>query len=290
MRERSTGVSFRGSLETAYRACLGSRTANRVFLELGEWDVGTTEEFYAAARTIDWSAHIAPGATLACDFSGRHPAITHTHFGALKLKDAIVDSLRESSGFRPDISTERPSVRVHAHAQRSKITISLDLSGESLHRRGYRGPAGEAPLKENVAAGVLLRAGWPELAAAGAEFLDPMCGSGTFVIEAAMIAADIAPGLGRDYFGFLGWRQHDAALWERLRAEAGARAQVRRRSVARSSAARTATPMPSAPPAPMPNAPASMPSCASRCSRSARRASRCAARSSDAATAAEHRR
>jgi 23S rRNA (guanine2445-N2)-methyltransferase / 23S rRNA (guanine2069-N7)-methyltransferase len=223
VRERSTGVSFHGSLEVAYRACLESRTANRVFLELGEWEVASADDYYAAARRIDWPTHLGPGATLACDFSGRHPAITHTHFGALKLKDAIVDSLRDSSGFRPDVSTERPSVRVHAHAQKSKITISLDLSGESLHRRGYRGAAGEAPLKENVAAGVLLRAGWPELAAGGAEFLDPMCGSGTFVIEAALIAADIAPGLTRDYFGFLGWRQHDAALWQRLRDEATAR-------------------------------------------------------------------
>jgi 23S rRNA (guanine2445-N2)-methyltransferase / 23S rRNA (guanine2069-N7)-methyltransferase len=223
VRERSTGVSFVGSLEVAYRACLESRTANRVFLELGEWEVATADDYYAAARQIDWSLHFVQGATLACDFSGRHPAITHTHFGALKLKDAIVDGLRDSSGFRPDISTERPSVRVHAHAQKSKIAISLDLSGESLHRRGYRGAAGEAPLKENVAAGVLLRAGWPELAATGAEFLDPMCGSGTFVIEAALIAADMAPGLAREYFGFLGWRQHDAALWERIRAAATAR-------------------------------------------------------------------
>ncbi|HEU4625350.1 MAG TPA: bifunctional 23S rRNA (guanine(2069)-N(7))-methyltransferase RlmK/23S rRNA (guanine(2445)-N(2))-methyltransferase RlmL [Steroidobacteraceae bacterium] len=223
VRERSTGVTFAGTLDVAYRACLHSRTANRVFLELGEWDVATADDFYAAARRIDWSAHLAPAATLACDFSGRHPAITHTHFGALKLKDAIVDSLRESSGFRPDISTDRPSVRVHAHAQNGKVAISIDLSGESLHRRGYRGSQGEAPLKENVAAGVLLRSGWPELAAAGAEFLDPMCGSGTFVIEAALIAADIAPGLTRDYFGFLGWRGHDAPLWERLRAEAVAR-------------------------------------------------------------------
>ena len=105
---------------------------------------------------------------------------------------------------------------MHAHAHGTAITLSIDLSGDSLHRRGYRGAAGEAPLKENVAAGVLLRAGWAELAAQGAEFLDPLCGSGTFCIEAALIAADRAPGLGRDYFGFLHWRAHDAALWERL--------------------------------------------------------------------------
>ena len=218
VRERSTGVAFTGSLEIAYRACLESRIANRVFLQIAEFEAGTADEFYAWAKRIPWAEHIAPGATIACDFTGKHPAITHTHFGALKLKDAIVDVLRETAGFRPDVSLDQPSVRVHAHANRSKISLSLDLSGESLHRRGYRSAGGEAPLKENVAAGVLVRAGWPALAAAGAEFLDPMCGSGTFVIEAAMIAADIAPGLGREYFGFLGWRQHDDALWQRLQA------------------------------------------------------------------------
>ena len=222
-RDRSTGVAFSGDLALAYRACLRSRLANRVFLELARFEARTTEDFYAGARTIDWALHLGPGATLACDFSGRHPQISHTHFGALKLKDAIVDSLRESLGSRPDIALERPSVRVHAHANNNDITISLDLSGESLHRRGYRGAAGEAPLKENVAAGMLMRCGWPQMAAAGAEFLDPMCGSGTLVIEAALIAADRAPGLSREYFGFLGWRGHDAALWESVRNDAEAR-------------------------------------------------------------------
>jgi len=231
-RERATGVSFSGSLETAYRACLWSRVANRVFLEVARFEVADAEQFYAALRRVDWSAHLghAPRATaaptLACDFSGQHPTITHTHFGALKLKDAIVDSLRDSCGWRPSIELDRPSVRVHAHANGNQVVVSLDLSGESLHRRGYRGAAGEAPLKENVAAGVLLRSGWPEMAAAGAEFLDPMCGSGTFVIEAALIAADRAPGLGRDYFGFLGWAGHDPGVWSRLLEEARERATV----------------------------------------------------------------
>ena len=224
LRERSTGVAFTGSLESAYRACLWSRTANRVFLELASFEARDAQEFHAAVRRIDWTAHLEPGATLACDFSGRHPAITHTHFGALKLKDGIVDAVREATGSRPDIALERPGVRVHAHANGTRVTVAIDLAGESLHRRGYRGGAGEAPLKENVAAGMLLRAGWESLAVQGAEFLDPLCGSGTLCIEAALIAGDRAPGLTRDYFGFLGWRGHDAPLWERLRAEAVTRA------------------------------------------------------------------
>jgi len=226
VRERTTGVAFAGTLETAYRTCLESRLANRVFLELARFEAPTAEAFYGAARAIDWSQHLASRATLACDFSGKHPAITHSHFGALKLKDAIVDALRDATGARPDIVLDRPGVRVHAHARGGEITLSIDLSGESLHRRGYRGAAGEAPLKENVAAGVLARAGWVELAAAGAQFLDPMCGSGTLVIEAALMAAGCAPGLHRSYFGFLGWRGHDEALWRRVREQARARCRA----------------------------------------------------------------
>jgi 23S rRNA (guanine2445-N2)-methyltransferase / 23S rRNA (guanine2069-N7)-methyltransferase len=223
-RERAGGVAFSGTLATAYRACLWSRTANRVFLELAQFEAADAQAFYAGVRALDWSAQLAPGATLACDFSGRHPAIAHSHFGALKLKDAIVDSLREARGTRPDVRLEQPDVRVHAHAYGSHITVALDLSGDSLHRRGYRGEAGEAPLKENVAAALLLRAQWPELAARGEACCDPLCGSGTLCIEAAMIAGERAPGLTRSYFGFLGWRGHDAALWEQLLAQARARA------------------------------------------------------------------
>ena len=223
VRERTTGVAFSGTLETAYRACLESRLANRVFLEIAGFEADSADAFYSGAREVDWSQHLGPRATLACDFSGKHPTITHSHFGALKLKDAIVDALRDRSGARPDIVLDRPSVRVHAHAHGTKITLSIDLAGESLHRRGYRGAAGEAPLKENVAAGVLMRAGWPELAAAGAQFLDPMCGSGTLVIEAALIAAHCAPALRREYFGFLGWAGHEAALWQRMCEDARAR-------------------------------------------------------------------
>ncbi|HYK25817.1 MAG TPA: bifunctional 23S rRNA (guanine(2069)-N(7))-methyltransferase RlmK/23S rRNA (guanine(2445)-N(2))-methyltransferase RlmL [Steroidobacteraceae bacterium] len=226
VRERSSGVACVGSLEVAYRACLGSRLANRILLEISSFEAADASEFYDEAHALDWVRHVGRGATLACDFSGRHPTITHTHFGALKLKDAVCDRLREATGSRPDVQPERPSVRVHAHATGTRIVLSIDLSGESLHRRGYRAGAGEAPLKENVAAGMLLRAGWRELAARGGEFLDPLCGSGTLVIEAAMIAAEIAPGLRREHFGFLGWRGHDAELWARVRQEAEERARL----------------------------------------------------------------
>jgi 23S rRNA (guanine2445-N2)-methyltransferase / 23S rRNA (guanine2069-N7)-methyltransferase len=226
VRERAGGVTFVGNLECAYRACLWSRIANRVFLEVAQFEARDAEEFYAAIARIDWTAHLGPTATLACEFSGRHPLITHTHFGTLKLKDGIVDGLRAATGVRPHVALERPDVRVHAHAHGTHVTVSIDLAGESLHRRGYRGAAGEAPLKENVAAGVLMRSQWPQLAAHSAEFLDPLCGSGTFCIEAALLAADRAPGLTRQYFGFLGWRGHDAPLWARLREEAEARARA----------------------------------------------------------------
>ncbi len=223
VRERSSGVIFHGTLEAAYRACLGSRLANRILLELARFDAADAEQLYREVRALDWSRHIGPSTTIACDFTGRHPTVTHTHFGALKVKDALCDALREQVGFRPDVARERPGVRIHAHASDTRITLSIDLSGESLHRRGYRAEAGEAPLKENVAAGVLLRAGWGKLAADGAPFLDPLCGSGTLAIEAAMIAADMAPARHRAYFGFLGWRGHDAALWSAVREAAEAR-------------------------------------------------------------------
>ena len=234
VRERTLQVAFSGPLECAYRACLWSRIANRVYLELACFEAHDAREFHAAVAALDWTAQLAPGATLACDFSGRHPSITHTQFGALKLKDGIVDALRAATGSRPDVSRTRPDVRVHAHAHGTHITLSIDLSGESLHRRGYRAAAGEAPLKENLAAGILLRAGWQELAGVGsgrsveapAQFLDPLCGSGTLCIEAALIAADRAPGLTREYFGFLNWRGHDAALWARLCTEAHGRARA----------------------------------------------------------------
>lgn len=230
LRERAAGVMFEGVLETGYRACLWSRVASRVLLQLAQFEAATEQQFHAAVRAMDWRAHIDPVRTLACEFTGTHPQITHSHFGALRLKDGICDSLRDATGRRPDVALSRPAVRIHAHANGTQITLSLDLAGEGLHRRGYRQQAGEAPLRENVAAGMLLRMGWPQCAQRGGSFLDPMCGAGTLAIEAALMATERAPGLLRDYFGFLGWCGHDAALWRRLldeareRAAAGARA------------------------------------------------------------------
>ena len=223
VRERALGVEFTGALAVAYRACLESRVASRVFLLVGEFEAPGEAQFYDALRAIDWRPHLDPARTLACDFTGKHPQITHTGFGALRLKDAICDQLRDATGRRPDIAPERPAVRVHAHANGPKIAVSIDLSGEGLHRRGYRTQAGEAPLRENLAAGMLLRAGWAEKAQHAGEFLDPMCGSGTLVVEAAMIAAGIAPGSRRHYFGFFGWLGHDKAAWDAVKRDAQAR-------------------------------------------------------------------
>jgi 23S rRNA (guanine2445-N2)-methyltransferase / 23S rRNA (guanine2069-N7)-methyltransferase len=227
IRERSHDVKFQGSLEAGYRACLWSRTATRVLLSVGSIEAKTSRELFEGAKRIDWRRHLAPGATLACECSGANAAIRHTIYGSQLLKDAVCDSLRESTGQRPDIEPERPDVRLHLHVEPSTALVSVDFSGESLHRRGYRTEGGRAPLKENVAAAILLRAGWVDLERAGGALLDPMCGSGTFLTEAALIAGDIAPALGREYFGFLGWQGHDPELWGRLRAEALARRAAR---------------------------------------------------------------
>jgi 23S rRNA (guanine2445-N2)-methyltransferase / 23S rRNA (guanine2069-N7)-methyltransferase len=227
IRERSHDVKFQGTLEVGYRTCLWSRTATRVLLSLGSIDATSSKNIYEAVKRIDWREHIAPGATLACDSSGGNESIRHTIYGSQLLKDAVCDNLRDATGERPNIKPERPDVLLHLHVEGATALLSVDFSGESLHRRGYRSEGGRAPLKENVAAAVLLRAGWPAIAEQGGVLLDPMCGSGTFLTEGALIAADAAPAIDRDYFGFLGWRGHDAESWERLRTEARARRAAR---------------------------------------------------------------
>jgi 23S rRNA (guanine2445-N2)-methyltransferase / 23S rRNA (guanine2069-N7)-methyltransferase len=223
LHETSGGVSFEGPLATGYRVLLESRLASRVLLEVAHAPVATADDFYALGRAIDWRQHMDPRGTLACEFTGKHAAINNTHFGALKLKDAIVDQLRDTTRQRPSIETQRPDLRVHAHAGRHGVALLIDLAGDSLSRRGYRLAGGEAPLRENLAAGILMRAGWPRIAKEGGELLDPMCGSGTFVIEAAWMATDTAPGLLRDFWGFQGWRGHEPAVWNELVAAARAR-------------------------------------------------------------------
>ena len=223
LRAGLAGVRFRGDLGVAYGACLWSRLAGRILLPLKSFPCVTEEQLYAGVKGIRWGEHLGAGGTLAVDFTSTRSRLHHTRFGAQRVKDAVVDQLRERTGERPSVDRDRPSLRINAHLDRDVATIALDLSGTGLHRRGYRRRGGPAPLKENVAAAMLLHGGWPALARAGKPLVDPMCGAGTLVIEGALMAGDVAPGLTRDYFGFLGWRGHDAALWQTLLEEAGQR-------------------------------------------------------------------
>lgn len=225
-RSHVSTVHGRATLETAYRLCLWSRLANRVLLVLGCFRVDTPDALYEAVCSIDWSEHLLPSGSLAVEFSGHGSGIDNTHFGALKVKDAIVDSLRAQSGQRPSVDKVEPDVRIHARLERGELMLSLDLSGFSLHQRGYRLQQGAAPLKENVAAALLLRAGWPRIAAEGGALSDPMCGVGTFLVEAGMMAADIAPNLKREKWGFSKWLGHIPAIWKKLHAEAEERAAI----------------------------------------------------------------
>jgi 23S rRNA (guanine2445-N2)-methyltransferase / 23S rRNA (guanine2069-N7)-methyltransferase len=229
------GVSFEGNLETAYRVCLWSRIASRLLLPLTTVSASTPEQLYDEVRAIRWEKHLHSSNTFAIDAyvvnappqsghstgaTSANKGISHSKYAALKAKDAIADRFRGQFGERPSVELATPDIRIHLHLRGERVRISLDLSGSSLHRRGYRAEGVIAPLKENLGAAILLEAGWPAIARNGGALLDPMCGSGTFLIEGALIAADIAPGLYRDYFGFLGWRRHDTALWQQLLQEA----------------------------------------------------------------------
>lgn len=223
-REQTAAVRGQAELETAYRLCLWSRLANRVLLVLARFPMSNADELYEGVKAVDWRDHLEPSGSLAVEFSGHGSGIDNTHFGALKVKDAIVDRLRTTSGERPSIDKVNPDVRVHLRLDRGEAILSLDLSGHSLHQRGYRLQQGAAPLKENLAAAVLIRAGWPRIAAEGGALADPMCGVGTFLVEAALMAADIAPNLKRERWGFSNWLGHVPALWKKLHAEAEQRA------------------------------------------------------------------
>ena len=205
---RVAGVVCQANLETAYRICLWSRLANRVLVTLESWPAANVDELYSGALNIDWSQHMTVEESFAIQATVVKSADMHSQFAALKLKDAIADYFRKQTGARPSVDTETPDIRFHIHLNGKRAQLSLDLSGESLHRRGYRQQAGEAPLKENLAAALLLESRWPAIARTAPVCIDPMCGSATLLIEAALMATDTAPGLYRRRFGFNAWQQH----------------------------------------------------------------------------------
>ena len=212
----SGGVRFGGGMEAAYRANLWLRTASRVLMPLAEFACETPEQLYDGVRTIGWTTFLTPAMTLAVDCNLRDSALTHSGFVALKTKDAIVDDIRDRVGSRPDVDTKDPDLRVNVRLFRNRCTVSLDCSGTPLDRRGYRLDRHEAPLKENLAAALVELSGWD----ASLPLLDPMCGTGTIAIEAALKALRIPPGLLRAGFGFQRWLGFDRELWGRLVDEA----------------------------------------------------------------------
>ncbi len=216
VKQERAGVRFSGTLETAYTACLWSRLASRVLLPLASFEAKSPDQLYAQAGQIDWSEHFDVTDSFAIDCSLISSTINHSRFAALKLKDAIVDQFRSRCGERPGIDTDEPAVRINLHIHKDLATIAIDLAGNGLHKRSYRIDGVHAPLKENLAAAILIRSGWPEICAEGGAFIDPMCGSGTLPLEAALIATDCAPGLNRSYYGFLGWKQHVSTIWQEL--------------------------------------------------------------------------
>lgn len=214
------GVYGEGSLAVAYHLCLGSRLANRVQLILFSGTAYNQQTLYQLCHQYPWQTVFTADKTFAIEFHGSSPQIRNTMFGAQVVKDGLVDHFREMLGTRPIIERDKPDIRLHAYLKNETLTVSFDLTGYSLHQRGYRTQAGIAPIKENIAAAMLIRAKWPELAAAGFALYDPFCGSGTLVIEAAMMAANIAPGLIRDDQSLHHWAQHQPSLWEKIRIQA----------------------------------------------------------------------
>ncbi len=220
VKETVAAVHFEGALEVAYRACLWSRLANRVLMPLHSFMLNQADDLYQHCNDIAWERHLTAAQSIAIDFIGTSRLIDNSMFGSQRVKDAVVDRIRRVEGERPNVDPKNPDIRIQARLHKGRVSVALDMSGESLHRRGYRTGQGSAPIKENLAVALLLRSGWPEIAATGGALLDPMCGSGTLIIEGAMMAADIAPGLLRSQYGFDKWLQHDQELWDSLVIEA----------------------------------------------------------------------
>ncbi|MCX4247561.1 bifunctional 23S rRNA (guanine(2069)-N(7))-methyltransferase RlmK/23S rRNA (guanine(2445)-N(2))-methyltransferase RlmL [Paraliomyxa miuraensis] len=230
VRTEPGGCRVRGPLSFGYRICLWSRVANRVLLHLADLAVPDADALYEGVRAIAWEEHLSPDGTLAVDYLGVRAAVDHDRFGMQRVKDAIVDRFRDRTGRRPSVDPKRPDLRINAFARGGGCSVAIDLGGESLHRRGYRREHGAAPLKENLAAGLLQWGGWPQVAAGGGAFVDPMAGAATLAIEAAWMADDVAPGLRRSQWGFSAWHGHDAAAWAEVRREALERAVAGTRS------------------------------------------------------------
>lgn len=224
-RETVAGVHFTGPRALAYRACLWSRLANRILWPIAQLDAVDGDSLYRSIKDLDWGRLFTPQKTITIDFSGENRNIRNTQFGAQRSKDAIVDWFVDATAQRPSVDRNNPDVRLNVRLVRDSAYLSVDLSGGSLHQRGYRLQAGVAPLKENLAAAVLLRADWPGIAARGGALVDPLCGSGTLLLEGAMMAADIAPGLGRKRFGFEHLLTHDDAQWQAIFSDASGRAE-----------------------------------------------------------------
>jgi len=222
-------VGFEGPVADGYRVTLWTRLASRVLLVLRAFDAPTGDALYEGVRAIPWQEHLGRGRTLAVDFVGTSESLRNSKFGALRTKDAIVDRIRDARGTRPSVDLDRPDVRVNVHLRDDYATVAIDLAGSPLHERGGGGRrAGEAPLKETLAATILHGAGWPEAAAEGLPLGDPMCGAGTIPLEGAAIALDQAPALGRERWGLERWGGHDRRAWRHLLQEARARADVGR--------------------------------------------------------------
>ncbi|MEO6264896.1 MAG: bifunctional 23S rRNA (guanine(2069)-N(7))-methyltransferase RlmK/23S rRNA (guanine(2445)-N(2))-methyltransferase RlmL [Luteimonas sp.] len=223
------GANVEGEPADAQRAVLWSRLASRVLWPITEFDCPDEHALYAGVAALPWPGHLAGGHTLAVDAHVSGDTITHARYAAQRVKDAVVDVMRANTGARPDVDLEAPDLRLNLVVRKGRAILSIDLGGGPLHRRGWRQMQGEAPLKENLAAAVLLRGGWPQLYAEGGALLDPMCGSGTLLIEGALMAADVAPGLMRQgSFLPTRWLGFDQSAWQLLREEARQREAIGR--------------------------------------------------------------
>jgi len=212
------GVAFEGDQTMLYRANLYAKLPFRILQQLKVFSCRDADALYKGIQTIDWQEFLDPGCTLAVNATGKNAQLNHSHFTALQVKNAIVDQQEEHLGERSSVDTHEPDVRINVHIRREQCTVSLDSSGDSLHRRGYRPAMGDAPLKESLAAALIKYSGWqPDQA-----FFDPLCGSGTLPLEAGLTALNIAPGVFRDRFGFETWPDFNKALLERLISEAEA--------------------------------------------------------------------